>query len=61
MDHLIFKIMKRKGCYSRFKKSDIERFENVSRVCYCVSRGHAIDDADSDNDLNVVSDSVPVK
>nr|GEW87072.1 E3 SUMO-protein ligase SIZ1-like isoform X2 [Tanacetum cinerariifolium] len=43
------------------KESDGERFEDaVARVCRCVGGGPATENADSDSDLEVVSDSIPV-
>nr|XP_043629181.1 E3 SUMO-protein ligase SIZ1 isoform X2 [Erigeron canadensis] len=43
------------------KESDGERFEDaVARVCRCVGGGAATENADSDSDLEVVSDSIPV-
>ncbi|XP_076896024.1 E3 SUMO-protein ligase SIZ1-like [Bidens hawaiensis] len=43
------------------KESDGERFEDaVARVCRCVGGGPATDNADSDSDLEVVADSIPV-
>ncbi|XP_024985059.1 E3 SUMO-protein ligase SIZ1 isoform X1 [Cynara cardunculus var. scolymus] len=43
------------------KECDGERFEDaVARVCRCVGGGPATEDADSDSDLEVVADSIPV-
>lgn len=43
------------------KESDGERFEDaVARVCRCVGGGADTENADSDSDLEVVSDSIPV-
>ncbi|XP_071711972.1 E3 SUMO-protein ligase SIZ1-like [Rutidosis leptorrhynchoides] len=43
------------------KESDGEKFEDaVARVCRCVGGGATTENADSDSDLEVVSDSIPV-
>ncbi|KAK7262353.1 hypothetical protein RJT34_29921 [Clitoria ternatea] len=43
------------------RESDGERFEDaLARVCRCVGGGNAADDADSDSDLEVVSDTFSV-
>ncbi|KAG4385325.1 hypothetical protein GLYMA_12G071300v4 [Glycine max] len=43
------------------KESDGEKFEDaLARVCRCVGGGNAVDDADSDSDLEVVSDTFTV-
>ncbi|KAJ1381705.1 Zinc finger, PHD-type [Sesbania bispinosa] len=43
------------------KESDGERFEDaLARVCRCVGGGNAADNADSDSDLEVVSDTFSV-
>lgn len=43
------------------KESDGERFEDaLARVCRCVGGGPTTENADSDSDLEVVSDSIPV-
>ncbi|XP_027343660.1 E3 SUMO-protein ligase SIZ1-like isoform X3 [Abrus precatorius] len=43
------------------KVSDGERFEDaLARVCCCVGGGNANDDADSDSDLEVVSDTFSI-
>ncbi|KAJ9555596.1 hypothetical protein OSB04_010210 [Centaurea solstitialis] len=43
------------------KECDGERFEDaVARVCRCVGGGPATENADSDSDLELVSDSIPV-
>ncbi|KAL8227224.1 hypothetical protein R6Q57_017056 [Mikania cordata] len=43
------------------KESDGERFEDaMARVCRCVGGGAATENADSDSDLEVVADNIPV-
>lgn len=43
------------------KESDGEIFEDaLARVCRCVGGGAATENADSDSDLEVVADSIPV-
>ncbi|KAK1435158.1 hypothetical protein QVD17_00918 [Tagetes erecta] len=43
------------------KESDGERFEDaVARVCRCVGGGATTENADSDSDLEIVADSIPV-
>ncbi|KAH1224959.1 E3 SUMO-protein ligase SIZ1 [Glycine max] len=43
------------------KESDGEKFEEaLARVCRCVGGGNAADDADSDSDLEVVSDTFTI-
>ncbi|XP_061354954.1 E3 SUMO-protein ligase SIZ1-like isoform X2 [Gastrolobium bilobum] len=43
------------------KESDGERFEDaLARVCCCVGGGNATDNADSDSDLEVVSDTFSI-
>ncbi|KAJ6793623.1 E3 SUMO-protein ligase SIZ1-like isoform X2 [Iris pallida] len=43
------------------KEADGERFEDaLARVCRCVGGGNATENADSDSDLEVVADSIPV-
>ncbi|KAK9072596.1 hypothetical protein SSX86_009031 [Deinandra increscens subsp. villosa] len=43
------------------KESDGERFEDaVARVCRCVGGGATTENADSDSDLEVVADCIPV-
>lgn len=43
------------------EESDGERFEDaLARVCCCVGGGNANDNADSDSDLEVVSDTFSI-
>ncbi|XP_029126346.1 E3 SUMO-protein ligase SIZ1 isoform X2 [Cajanus cajan] len=43
------------------RESDGEQFEDaLARVCRCVGGGNAADDADSDSDLEVVSDTFTI-
>lgn len=43
------------------KESEGERFDDaLTRVCRCVGGGTAMDNADSDSDLEVVADSFTV-
>lgn len=43
------------------KESEGERFEEaLARVCRCVGGGNADDNADSDSDLEVVSDTFTI-
>ena len=43
------------------KESDGEQFEDaLARVCRCVGGGNAADNADSDSDLEVVSDTFTI-
>lgn len=43
------------------KEADGERFEDaLARVCRCVGGGNAVENADSDSDLEVVTENVTV-